>query len=136
MKSMKKKNVVFAGMLMTITLLLTACGRSSAFLSTISPTDFLKKITDRSIVLLDVRTPAEFSAGPIDGAKDLNFESPTFASDLQKLDKTKTYAVYCRSGNRSGQATALMAKNGFTSIYNLDGGIINWQSANLPLVTQ
>jgi rhodanese-related sulfurtransferase len=51
------------------------------------------------------------------------------------LDKSKTYAVYCRSGNRSGQATALMAKDGFTSIFNLEGGLINWQGAGMPLVT-
>lgn len=97
--------------------------------------DFAKKISDKSIVLLDVRTPAEFAAGHIAGASNVDFESGTFESDIQQLDKSKSYAVYCRSGNRSGQATALMAKDGFKTIFNLDGGLINWQSAGNPVVT-
>ena len=65
----------------------------------------------------------------------MDFESGTFESDINKLDKTKVYAVYCRSGNRSGQATALMVKNGFKTVFNLDGGIVNWQAAGEVLVT-
>ncbi len=113
---------------------LTACGSTGA-VSTMNVNDFAKKISDTSIVLLDVRTPAEFAAGHIAGATNIDFESGTFESDIQKLDKSKSYAVYCRSGNRSGQATALMAKDGFKTIFNLDGGIINWQSEGNAVVT-
>jgi len=98
--------------------------------------DFASKIKDTSVILIDVRTPAEFAAGHIEGALNIDFESGTFASDIQKLDKTKSYAVYCRSGNRSGQATALMAKDGFTSILNLSGGVIDWANAGQALVTE
>ena len=97
--------------------------------------DFAKKITDKSVVLVDVRTPAEFAAGHIAGAINIDFESGNFSADIASLDKSKSYAVYCRSGNRSGQATALMAKSGFTSIFNLDGGLINWQGAGMSVVT-
>ena len=71
------------------------------------------------------------------GDHDLNidFESGNFVDEIKKLDKTKSYAVYCRSGRRSGLATEVMAKNGFTSVFNLNGGIIDWQSAGKPLVT-
>ena len=112
---------------------LTACGATGA-VTTLSVPDFAKKITDTSIVLLDVRTPGEFASGHIAGATNIDFESGTFPADIQKLDKTKTYAVYCRSGNRSAQATALMAKDGFKSIFNLDGGINNWQGAGKEVV--
>ena len=113
---------------------LTACGATGA-VTTMNVSDFAKKISDTSIVLLDVRTPAEFAAGHIAGATNIDFESGTFESDIQKLDKSKIYAVYCRSGNRSGQATALMAKDGFKTIFNLDGGLINWQIAGNAVVT-
>ncbi len=113
---------------------LTACGSTGA-VSTMNVNDFAKKISDTSIVLLDVRTPAEFAAGHIAGATNIDFESGTFEADIQRLDKSKSYAVYCRSGNRSGQATALMAKDGFKTIFNLDGGLINWQIAGNAVVT-
>jgi len=112
---------------------LTACGAAGA-VTTLNVSDFAKKISDTSVVLLDVRTPGEFASGHIAGATNIDFESGTFASDILKLNKNTTYAVYCRSGNRSAQATALMAKDGFKSIFNLNGGIINWQSAGNALV--
>lgn len=128
--SMKKLITVLIASLFT----LTACGSTGA-VTTMNVSDFAKKISDSSVVLLDVRTPVEFAAGHISGATNIDFESGTFESDIQKLDKSKSYAVYCRSGNRSGQATALMAKDGFTSIFNLEGGLINWQAAGKATVT-
>lgn len=85
-------------------------------------------------ILLDVRTPAEYDAGHLEGAININFESPSFASELQRLDKTKTYFVYCRSGNRSGQAITIMQKAGFGHIAELQGGIISNQDS-LTLIT-
>ena len=127
---MKKLFAVLVASIFT----LPACGATGAE-TTMNVPDFAKKISDKSIVLLDVRTPTEFAAGHIAGATNVDFESGTFESDIQQLDKSKSYAVYCRSGNRSGQATALMAKDGFKTIFNLDGGLINWQSAGNPVVT-
>jgi len=115
---------------------LTACGGSGGKVNNLNVNEFASKIKDTSITLLDVRTPAEFASGHIAGAMNIDFESGTFASDIQKLEQTKSYAVYCRSGNRSGQATALMAKEGFTSLFNLTGGVIDWANAGQALVTQ
>lgn len=120
--------------LITSVFALTACGATGA-VTTMNVSDFAKKISDKSVVLLDVRTPAEFASGHISGATNIDFESGNFENEIATLDKSKSYAVYCRSGNRSGQATALMAKDGFKSIFNLDGGIINWQNAGNSLVT-
>ena len=83
---------------------------------------------------MDVRTPGEFNEGHIEGAQLIDFQSGNFESEIGTLDKTKTYAVYCRSGNRSGQAVKVMSDAGFTNLYNLDGGVIDWANAGLPLV--
>jgi rhodanese-related sulfurtransferase len=102
----------------------------------LSVSEFASKIKENSVILIDVRTPAEFATGHISGATNIDFESGTFSEEIQKLDKTKTYAVYCRSGNRSGQATALMEKEGFISLYNLSGGVIEWSNVGKELVIQ
>lgn len=83
-------------------------------------------------VLLDVRTPAEFALGHLDGAINIDFENPNFTSEIQKLDKKKPYFLYCRSGNRSGQATAILKREGFEKVYDLQGGVVGNQ--NLTLV--
>ena len=80
-------------------------------------------------VVLDVRSPAEVNEGVIPGYKMINLMSPIFKSEIRKLDKTKTYLVYCRSGNRSGQACQLMTEMGFEKVYNLRGGIGAWNMA-------
>ncbi len=76
-------------------------------------------------VLLDVRTPGEFSSGHISGAKNIDFTSSSFGSKIAALDKSKTYFLYCRSGARSGGACNAMAAEGF-KVYNLAGGIGSW----------
>jgi rhodanese-related sulfurtransferase len=87
------------------------------------------------LVILDVRTPEEFAEGHIDGATMLDFYEPTFAEQLATLDPDVPYVLYCRSGNRSGQARSMMAELGFTTVDDIDGGILAWQSAGLPVVT-
>jgi rhodanese-related sulfurtransferase len=54
---------------------------------------------------------------------------------VAKLDKSATYAVYCRSGNRSGEAVKVMEDLGFTDMYDMDGGVIDWAAAGKPLYT-
>lgn len=76
-------------------------------------------------VLLDVRTAGEFRGGTIKGARNIDFMSPAFLSQVATLDKSKEYFLLCRSGNRSAQACNLMAKEGF-KVFNLAGGIGEW----------
>lgn len=80
-------------------------------------------------VVLDVRSSAEVSEGVIPGYTMINFMSPTFRDEVKQLNKSKTYLLYCRSGNRSGQACQLMADMGFGKLYNLRGGIGAWNKA-------
>lgn len=81
--------------------------------------------TTANAELLDVRTPGEFSSGSIPGAKNLDLMAPDFQNQVQKLDKDKTYFLFCRSGSRSGSAASLLEKSGLNS-YNLAGGIGAW----------
>jgi rhodanese-related sulfurtransferase len=80
---------------------------------------------DKNAVLIDVRTPAEFSGGSIRGARNINIMSPSFRQNVQNLDKNKSYYLFCRSGARSGSACNQMSKMGFR-VYNLSGGIGAW----------
>jgi rhodanese-related sulfurtransferase len=91
---------------------------------------------DPSVVVIDVRTPAEFAEGHIARAQVVDVSAADFADQIAKFDPSGTYFVYCHSGNRSGQAAAIMASLGFASVYDLDGGIIAWKGAGAPLVTQ
>jgi rhodanese-related sulfurtransferase len=67
-------------------------------------------------------------------AINIDVEGMQFNSDVTKLDKTKTYAVYCRSGRRSAIATAEMSKLGFKTLFNLEGGTGAWSAAGQTLV--
>jgi rhodanese-related sulfurtransferase len=86
------------------------------------------------LVVLDVRTPEEFAAGHLAGAVNLDFYAATFADDLAALDREVPYLLYCRSDNRSGQVREMMRSLGFILVYELDGGILAWAEAGLPLV--
>ncbi|MCG2459639.1 rhodanese-like domain-containing protein [Flavobacteriaceae bacterium F89] len=82
---------------------------------------------DDNAFILDVRTEEELEEGYIPGATNIDFYlGAEFAEKLQTLDKSKNYYVYCRSGNRSGQACAIMNSMGFKNAYNLEGGFMNW----------
>ncbi|MCP3855530.1 MAG: rhodanese-like domain-containing protein [Actinomycetia bacterium] len=85
------------------------------------------------LVILDVRTPDEYEEGHIEGSIMLDFYEADFADRLAELDTDVPYLVYCRSGNRSGQTSQLMAKLGFASVYDVDGGVIAWADSGLPL---
>jgi len=114
-------------------LLLAGCS-SSTTASDLSVTEFSAKIAEVGVITLDVRTPGEFAEGYIKGARLINFQSGNFENEIAALDKNATYAVYCRSGNRSGQAVKVMQVAGFTNVFNMNGGVIDWANAGLPLV--
>ena len=76
-------------------------------------------------VLIDVRTAAEFAAGTLPGAKNIDIISPNFQAKISALDKSKEYFIFFRSGSRSAQACNIMADQGY-SVYNLKGGVNAW----------
>ncbi len=82
---------------------------------------------DNNAVILDVRTEEELADGHIPGAINIDiYKGQGFLDELEKLDKSKNYYVYCRSGSRSAQACALMGQLNFEGAYNLKGGFIEW----------
>lgn len=87
------------------------------------------------LVILDVRTQEEFDEGHIEGAVMLDFYREDFAEELATFDPEVPYVLYCRSGNRSSGARAIMTELGFASVEDVDGGIVGWQGAGLPVVT-
>lgn len=83
---------------------------------------------DDNAVILDVRTPEEVEEGYIPNAQNIDiYLGQEFLDAIGELDKSKSYYVYCRSGNRSGQACALMNSLGIVNTYNLEGGIVEWE---------
>ncbi len=86
------------------------------------------------LVILDVRTPEEFAEGHLEGAMMIDFYADDFGAQLDELDPSVPYLLYCRSGNRSGQAAAMMADRGFVDVADVDGGIAAWTGAGLPVV--
>ena len=84
--------------------------------------------SDKDAFILDVRTPQECALGILPNAKVLNFmDYDLFIKGLEKLDKEKSYFIYCRSGNRSGKVCMIMSQMGFSKTYNLIGGITEWK---------
>ena len=95
----------------------------------LSQKDWTKQLEeDNNSVVLDVRTQEEVNEGIIPNALHIDiYKGQGFIYELEELDKTKNYYVYCRSGNRSGQACAIMNQLGFDSAFNLEGGFNEWE---------
>lgn len=122
---------------LSIGLLAAGCSSSpagSSTVSTVSAPEFASVVQRSGTQVVDVRTPAEFATGHLPGAVNLDVSAPGFSEQVAALDPAGTYAVYCRSGNRSQSATAQMLEAGLATVYELDGGILTWTAAGYPLV--
>ena len=102
-------------------------------LETLPPHDFVARTEGRTV--LDVRTGEEYADGHLPGAQALDFYAPDFRAQLEALPRDSAYAIYCRSGNRSGQTLELMRELGFRDVVNLSGGIVAWQSDGREVCT-
>ena len=127
---MKKLISSFAALI-----LLAGCSSTgSATTVNLNVSEFSQKITEPGVIIVDVRTPEEFASGHIEGALNIDFNSGNFANEITRLNPSENYAIYCRSGSRSGQAASIMHKAGFHDVSNLNGGVIDWTNNGLPLV--
>jgi rhodanese-related sulfurtransferase len=98
--------------------------------------DLIQKNQGRAdFIILDVRTPAEYGSGRIAGAVNIDVGAASFGETVGKLARPATYLVYCRTGVRSRQASDIMVSLGFQNVYNMTGGITDWQAAGFPVVT-
>lgn len=91
-----------------------------------SATDLKEKGLKSGKILIDVRTPEEIAEGKIDGAGEIDFMAPDFKDQINALDKSKDYVMYCRSGGRSGKAAELMIELGFVNVTNITGGFMEY----------
>lgn len=97
--------------------------------------DFKKKIESSDVILIDVRTPMEFSQGHIQGSVNVDFkDEKDFQNYFENLDKSETIFLYCRSGNRSRKSAEKLIDLGFNKIYDLDGGFIEWNLNELKKI--
>jgi rhodanese-related sulfurtransferase len=84
-------------------------------------------------IIMDVRTGQEYTGGHVENALNLDYNAPDFQSQLLRLDKTKSYLVYCAVGGRSSKAARLMQEMGFQQVYNVSGGFPELKSAGLAV---
>lgn len=115
--------------------LLFSCGPKKGQ-QDLAASEFQTAMTDEAgAQVLDVRTIDEFQNGHIEGAINADVSSAAFQQIASGLNKDKSVFVYCLSGARSASAAGMLKEMGFKSIINLTGGMLAWQSANLPIAT-
>ena len=96
----------------------------------ISPKEFKEKIDSKEYVLVDIRTTKEDTNEKIPNTElVLDFYKDNFSEEVSKLDKSKKYLYYCRTGNRTSHASVLVEQFNFAEAYELDGGIVAWKKA-------
>ena len=98
--------------------------------------EFQQKLQEMpEAALIDVRTAQEFSKGHLEGALNWDWTNGEFKSHITQLDTAKPVFIYCLSGGRSAGAMSMLRSNGFRQVYEMRGGIMKWNAANLPLET-
>jgi rhodanese-related sulfurtransferase len=138
---MQKKLTAF-GIILAVTflafILLPPSAQSDQQFTAVSPREasalIEKNEGNSDFVILDIRTPGEYQSGHIENSIMIDFYSKTFAEEVNRLDKGKTYLIHCRSGNRSTRSMELFKKLQFQKIFHLSSGINGWNSKGLPLV--
>lgn len=91
--------------------------------------EFKKQIDSKKAILIDLRTTDEIkSKGKIPGAQQIDFLAKDSEKQIEKLDKSKTYLIYCAGGGRSGDCAELMQKSGFKNVVNLEKGFGDWKN--------
>jgi thioredoxin 1 len=96
--------------------------------------EFQKKLALTSnAILIDVRTTGEYDGGHLSEAKNIDWNGNNFELEVQKLDKTKSFFVYCLAGSRSASAANKMRNLGFKNVYEMQGGIMAWNNAGKSL---
>ena len=114
---------------------LFANAQSQSEVEVLEPQAFIERVkADTSAIILDVRQPEEFAEGHLAQAINLDWLNQTvFINGLAKLNKQKTYYVYCRSGRRSQAAAGKLKAEGF-QVVDLKGGYLHWVELGLPIV--
>ena len=102
--------------------------------TTVESSEWIAECEKVNGVVIDVRTDEEFSESHIKGADQVNIMTPDFKETIGKYQKDGAYFVYCKSGKRSEAAMHIMREMGFTNVYNLAGGIMDWERKGMEVV--
>jgi rhodanese-related sulfurtransferase len=128
---MKKLIFVFGLAMLFFT---TACKEKSTAeeIKVISPQEVYDAVSNsKNLQLIDVRTQKEFGEDHLETAQNICVTDDDFKEKVAKLDKEEPVYLYCRSGKRSAKAAQIMKEMGFKEIYDMEGGILNWDSQGL-----
>lgn len=132
-----KMNKIISIITLALSFAFSSCTNSQPSETNLSATDFSKKIEElQNETIIDVRTPGEYNEGHIENALNINWNDPSFSQETSKLDKTKPVMVYCLSGGRSSSAANKLRNDGFTNVYELNGGMMQWRNNQLPETNQ
>jgi thioredoxin 1 len=121
-----------------VAILFNSCssGQTNGIKTNLSATEFADKIKELpTATLIDVRSQDEFSKGHLANANNYDWNGTEFDNQIAPLDKSKPVFIYCLSGSRSSSAANKMRSDGFTQVYEMDGGLMKWRGANLPETT-
>jgi len=135
----KRAGLIFLTAVILFGFILPSCSaQQEQSITALSPKEASKLVEthtgDSDFVILDIRTPGEYQSGHLKNATMIDYYSKSFVDDIGRLDKQKSYLVYCRSGNRSARSMDLFKKLQFQKIYHLSSGVNGWISEGLPLV--
>jgi rhodanese-related sulfurtransferase len=124
-----------AAFVITLMLIYSYIGDKLAGFSSVGTDEAIRLFNDDAY-LLDVRTAGEYNDGYIGEANNISVTELASRIGHLPADKEQPIMVYCATGSRSSRAAAMLAKNGYTKVFNLSGGITAWKNANLPVGRQ
>lgn len=122
-------------LLVLLIVTLSAFCHAQTAVKNVDAATFKKYVDQQQTVLIDLRTPDEISRkGMIKGAQQIDFLDNNAEAAIQKLDRQKTYLIYCAGGGRSGDCSEMMEKSGFKSVINLEKGFDDWKKKGFETV--
>ncbi|RKE98186.1 rhodanese-like domain-containing protein [Ichthyenterobacterium magnum] len=130
---MKKITITLS---LVFAMFITSCNETQETeVKVVSPEEMQTLLELEDVQLVDVRTAEEYKEGYIMHSQNIDFNSPTFEEDIIKLDKTKPVILYCKSGGRSAKCSKKLKEAGFIKVYDLEGGITEWEFKGLEIKT-
>lgn len=122
-------------LLLILSLYLFSCGNEEGKIEMIAPEQVVEAVnTEKNLQLIDVRSNAEYAVSHLKDAQNICVTNDDFKEKVATLDKDKPVYVYCKKGGRSAQAALILKEMGFKEVYDLQGGLENWELQGMETV--